>query len=119
MTWSSSTTASCKRYGRFFHPSSSAVSGGGNVHIADSYPSSAVETSLAEISSLQTELSMNLEVQSENITQLVQDSVMTTHNVGSGNKELKKASERPSTARMVFYATCAFCSTLVVWDLVF
>jgi syntaxin 18 len=72
---------------------------------------------LAEISTLQTEIAMNLEVQSESIGQLVQDAVATTENVGQGNKELKKASERPSTARMVFYATCAFCTTLIVWDL--
>ena len=76
-----------------------------------------METSLAEISSLQTEISMNLEIQSESIGQLVQDSITTTENVGMGNKELKKASERPSTARMVFYATCVLCTTLVVWDL--
>ncbi|KAF2663930.1 hypothetical protein BT63DRAFT_430177 [Microthyrium microscopicum] len=79
----------------------------------------AVENSLVEISSLQTELAMNLEMQSENITQLVSDSVLTTENVGQGNKELKKASERASTARMVFWSTCGFCTFLVVWDLIF
>jgi len=78
-----------------------------------------VEQSLTEISSLQTELTMNLEIQSESISQLVQDSISTTENVGSGNKELKRASERASTAQMVFWATCAFCTTLVVWDLIF
>ncbi|KAF2403199.1 hypothetical protein EJ06DRAFT_541918 [Trichodelitschia bisporula] len=76
------------------------------------------ESSLLEISSLQTELALNLEMQSENITQLVHDSVFTAENVGSGNKELKRASERPSTARMVFWATCALCGFLVTWDLV-
>jgi syntaxin 18 len=77
-----------------------------------------VESSLLEISQLQTELSMNLEQQSESIDQLVQDSISTTHNVGSGNKELKKATERSSTAKMVFYATCVFCSSLIAWDLI-
>jgi len=78
-----------------------------------------VETTLTEISQLQTEMVQNLEIQSESIGQLMQDSVTTTDNVGMGNKELKRAAERPSTARMVFYATCAFCSTLIVWDLIF
>lgn len=77
----------------------------------------AVQKSLAEISSLQTDLAINLQVQSEQISQLVQDSHLTVENVGSGNKELKKASERPSTARMVFYATVAYCTTLIIWDL--
>ena len=74
------------------------------------------ESSLLEISSLQSHLAMNLETQSAHIDQLVQDSYLTSEQVGAGNKELKKASERPSTARMVFWATCAFCTTLVVWD---
>lgn len=74
------------------------------------------ESSLLEISSLQSQLAMNLETQSAHIDQLVQDSYLTAEQVGSGNKELKKASERPSTARMVFWATCALCTTLMVWD---
>ena len=53
------------------------------------------------------------------IDQLVQDSYLTTENLGKGNKELKRASERRSTAQAVFYSTVAFCSFLVVWDLVF
>lgn len=76
-----------------------------------------MQKSLAEISDLQTDLAQNLQVQSEQINQLVQESYMTVENVGSGNKELKKASERKSTARMVFWATCAYCLTLIVWDL--
>ena len=76
------------------------------------------EGSLLEISQLQSQIAMNLEVQETHIDQLVQDSFSTTANVGDGNKELKKASERASTARMVFWATCALCSTLIVWDLV-
>jgi syntaxin 18 len=78
-----------------------------------------VEASLVDISSLQTELAMNLEQQSESIDQLVNDSISTSTNVTSGNKELKKATERGSTAQYVFYATCAFCTSLIVWDLIF
>jgi hypothetical protein len=74
------------------------------------------ESSLLEISSLQSQLAMNLETQSAHIDQLVQDSYLTTEQVGSGNKELKKASERPSTARMVFWATCSLCAVLTLWD---
>jgi t-SNARE complex subunit (syntaxin) len=75
------------------------------------------EKSLLEISELQTTLASNLSIQSAHIDQLVADSFTTTENVGSGNKELKKATERKSTARMVFYGTSAFCLTLVLWDL--
>ncbi|KAJ9669761.1 hypothetical protein H2201_000146 [Coniosporium apollinis] len=75
------------------------------------------ERSLYEISELQNTLAVNLDTQAAQIDQLVQDSFSTAENVGSGNKELKRASERKSTARMVFYGTCAFCFTLVVWDL--
>ncbi|QIX00938.1 hypothetical protein AMS68_006455 [Peltaster fructicola] len=77
------------------------------------------ERSILEISELHTQLHANLEQQSTNIDQLVQDSYLTTENLGKGNKELKKASERRSTAQTVFYSTVAFCSFLVVWDLVF
>ncbi|KAF2092007.1 hypothetical protein K490DRAFT_53165 [Saccharata proteae CBS 121410] len=74
------------------------------------------ERSLLEISELQNTLATNLFEQAAQIDQLVQDSHLTTENVGSGNKELKRASERQSTAQMVFYATCVLCTTLVVWD---
>ncbi|KAK8243201.1 snare-complex protein syntaxin-18 N-terminus-domain-containing protein [Phyllosticta capitalensis] len=74
------------------------------------------ERSLVEISELQNSLATNLFEQSAQIDQLVQDSHLTTENVTSGNKELKRAAERRSTAQMVFYATCALCTTLVVWD---
>lgn len=77
------------------------------------------ERSLLEISSLQTTLAANLDSQSANISQLVADSLNTSENVGSGNKELKRATERKSTARMVFWASCGLCGVLVVWDLVF
>jgi syntaxin 18 len=71
-----------------------------------------------EIAEQHNMLAANLESQSAHIEQLVQDSQFTTENVGSGNKELKRATERKSTARMVFYGTVAFCTTLVLWDLV-
>jgi len=77
------------------------------------------ERSVLEISELHSTLHANIQQQSENIDQLVQDSYLTTENLGKGNKELKRASERRSTAQAVFYSTVAFCSFLVVWDLVF
>ncbi|KAG9944299.1 snare protein syntaxin-like protein 18/UFE1, partial [Aureobasidium melanogenum] len=77
------------------------------------------ERSLIEISELQSTLVTNLTEQNEHIEQLVQDSFFTTENVGRGNKELKRASERPSSARILFHSTCAFCAFLVVWDLIF
>ncbi|PNS14642.1 hypothetical protein CAC42_1664 [Sphaceloma murrayae] len=79
----------------------------------------AVHRSLEEISQLQTSLMTNLESQNAHIDQLVQDSFFTEENVGRGNKELKKASERPSTARLLYHGTWMFCAFLVTWDLVF
>ncbi|KAL6246530.1 syntaxin ufe1 [Rhinocladiella similis] len=78
-----------------------------------------VEKSLMEISSLQQTLVGHLNVQGEMIGGLVTDAASTDENVRKGNRELKKASERGSTARLVFYATAGFCSFLVVWDLIF
>ncbi|KAL8923021.1 MAG: hypothetical protein Q9208_004833 [Pyrenodesmia sp. 3 TL-2023] len=77
------------------------------------------EKSMIEVSELQNTLVANLETQSSNIEQLVADSLNTTENIGSGNKELKRATERKSTARMVFFATCGLCAFLITWDLVF
>lgn len=77
------------------------------------------ERSMLEISELQTQLVQNLDIQSANISQLVADSISTTENVGGGNKQLKKASERKSTARMVFWASCGLCGFLITWDLIF
>ncbi|KAM3074602.1 hypothetical protein ACMFMG_008032 [Clarireedia jacksonii] len=76
------------------------------------------EKSLIEISELQTQLVSNLETQSAHIEQLVADSFQTTENVGGGNKELKKATQRKSTAKYVFYASCGLSAFLVLWDLV-
>jgi len=77
----------------------------------------AAEKSLLEVSELQSTLSSHLEIQSAHIEQLVEDSFATTENIGSGNKELKKATERKSTAQKVFYGTTAFCTFLILWDL--
>ena len=79
----------------------------------------AVHKSLEEISQLQTSLMANLDSQSANIDQLVHDSFFTEDNVGRGNQQLKKASEKTSTARMLFHATYLFCGFLVLWDLAF
>ena len=79
----------------------------------------AAERSILEISELQSTLVANIQMQSEHIDQLVQDSYLTTENLGKGNKELKRASERRSTAQGLFYASCVFATFLVVWDLVF
>ncbi|RVX74559.1 hypothetical protein B0A52_01685 [Exophiala mesophila] len=77
-----------------------------------------VEKSLMEIGSLQQTLVGHLSVQGEMIGQLVEDAASTDENVRKGNKELQRASERASTARLVFFATIGLCSFLVVWDLV-
>lgn len=77
------------------------------------------EKSLMEISSLQQTLVGHLSVQGEMIGNLVSDAANTDENVRRGNRELKKASERGSTARLVFFATAGFCSFLVIWDLIF
>ncbi|KFY04674.1 hypothetical protein O988_00606 [Pseudogymnoascus sp. VKM F-3808] len=62
------------------------------------------QKSLMEISELQTQLVNNLATQSAHIDQLVADSFLTAENVGGGNKELKKASERRSTANVPIMA---------------
>ncbi|EOA83708.1 uncharacterized protein SETTUDRAFT_164163 [Exserohilum turcica Et28A] len=77
----------------------------------------ATEKSLTEISELQSTLASNLSMQAAHIDQLVEDSLNTRDNVGSGNKELKRATERGSTAQKVFWATSVFCAGLVLWDL--
>ena len=70
-----------------------------------------------EISELQTQLVNNLATQSAHIDQLVADSLFTAENVGGGNKQLKKAAERKSTAKYVFYASCSLSAFLIIWDL--
>ncbi|ORY59745.1 snare-complex protein syntaxin-18 N-terminus-domain-containing protein [Pseudomassariella vexata] len=76
------------------------------------------EKSLIEISELQTQLVNNLATQSAHIEQLVADSFKTTENVEGGNKQLKQATKKTSTAKLTFYATCGVCSFLILWDLV-
>ena len=77
------------------------------------------EKSLLEISSLQQTLVTHLATQEDYIGQLVTDASSTHTNVGRGNKELKRASERRSTAQMVFWGTVGFCTWLVIWDAIF
>lgn len=47
------------------------------------------------------------------------DSFYAEENVSGGNKQLKKAAERKSTAKLVFFSTCGLCVFLIGWDLVF
>ena len=76
-----------------------------------------MEKSLREISELQSLLVSNLSTQAAHIEQLVADSDLTTENVGGGNKELQKATQRPSTARYTFFAAGGLCTFLIIWDL--
>jgi syntaxin 18 len=76
------------------------------------------EKSLLEISELQTLLVNNLAAQSENIELLVSDSASMADNVGGGNRQLKKATQRPSTARYTFFAASGLCAFLILWDLI-
>ncbi|KAL4807253.1 snare-complex protein syntaxin-18 N-terminus-domain-containing protein [Aspergillus unguis] len=77
------------------------------------------EKSLLEISSLQQTLVSHLSTQEEYIGMMVADASNTETNIGQGNKELKRASERRSTAQAVFWGTVGLCTWLVVWDLIF
>ncbi|KAE8365201.1 snare-complex protein syntaxin-18 N-terminus-domain-containing protein [Aspergillus caelatus] len=77
------------------------------------------EKSLLEISSLQQTLVSHLGTQEEYISQLVTDAASTQTNIGRGNKELKRASERRSAAQAVFWGTVGLCTSLIVWDLIF
>ncbi|KAL4927692.1 putative PB1 domain protein [Aspergillus undulatus] len=77
------------------------------------------EKSLLEISSLQQTLVSHLSTQDEYITMMVSDASNTESNIGRGNKELKRATDRRSTAQGVFWGTVVLCSGLVVWDLIF
>ncbi|PNP52006.1 hypothetical protein THARTR1_07215 [Trichoderma harzianum] len=95
----------------------------GNQNMMEHYESTldkvrTAERSLLEISELQTLLVNNLSVQSENIELLVADSASMADNVGGGNKQLKKATQRPSTARYTFFAASGLCAFLILWDLI-
>ena len=80
---------------------------------------STAERSVIEIGELQTTLAQNLDIQLVNIEQLIADQMYTTENIAGGNKQLKRATERKSTARMVFYASCGLSVFLIGWDLIF
>ena len=86
---------------------------------SDFHPCRTAESSLLEISSLQSQLASSLEIQESQITALVEDSSNTTVNIAGGNKELKRAIERWRPARVVFWTTVGLCGFLVSWDLVF
>lgn len=60
----------------------------------------------------------NLATQSAHIEQLVADSELTADNVVDGNKELKKATQRPSAARYTFFAASGLCAFVILWDLI-
>ncbi|KAI9829374.1 MAG: hypothetical protein M1826_005694 [Phylliscum demangeonii] len=77
----------------------------------------AAERSLVEIAELQTSLANNLAVQTAHIDQLVADTFTTSENIGGGNKQLRRATERTRTAKYVFYASCLFSLVLVSYDL--
>jgi hypothetical protein len=77
------------------------------------------EKSMMEIGSLQQTLVGHLSVQGEMIGQLVDDAGNIDENVRRGNRELKRASERSSTAKAVFWGSAGLCSFLIVWDLIF
>lgn len=78
-----------------------------------------VEKSLLDISSLQQTLVGHLTVQGEMIGGLVEDAQRTDENVSRGNKELKRAMERTSTAKIMYHTTLWICAGLVVWDAIF
>ena len=77
------------------------------------------QKSLIEISELQSTLIDHLATQTDQIDILVEESHSTSENVEGGNKELKKATQRTSTARLTFWAASGLCTFLVVWDLIF
>ena len=77
------------------------------------------QKSLIEISELQSTLIDHLATQTDQIDLLVAESHSTTENVEGGNKQLKKAAQRPSAARLTFYAASGLCTFLVIWDLIF
>lgn len=79
----------------------------------------AAEKSLLDISSLQQTLLSHLTVQGEQIGTLVENAAQTGEDLKRGNKELKRASERSSTAKAVFWGTAGLCGFLICWDLVF
>lgn len=89
------------------------------MYIGEADTSRNAEKSLLEIASLQQTLVAHLATQEDYIGQLVADAVTMETNISRGNKELRRASERRSTAQAVFWGTVGLCTWLVFWDLVF
>lgn len=77
------------------------------------------QSSVLEISNLQTELTMHLNLQAEGISQLVSDSFEIGGNVSEGNRQLEKAKERFRPAQWAFYVAVGTGSFLVLWDAIF
>ena len=77
------------------------------------------EKSVLEIADLQTQLIGELARQGDMLEQMVDEAQGTDENVRKGNKELKKASERGSTAKWFFWASVYLSGFLIGWDLVF
>jgi len=77
------------------------------------------QSSVMEISNLQTELTMHLNMQAENISQLVSDSFETAGNVEEGNKQLEKAKDKFRPAQWVFYVAVGTGLFTVGWDMIF
>lgn len=89
------------------------------MYIGEANTSRNAEKSLLEIASLQQTLVAHLATQEDYIGQLVADAATMETNISRGNKELRRASERRSTAQAVFWGTVGLCTWLVFWDLVF
>ncbi|KIW01773.1 uncharacterized protein PV09_06945 [Verruconis gallopava] len=77
------------------------------------------QASVLEISNLQTELTMHLNLQAEGISQLVSDSFEIGSNVAEGNRQLEKANERFRPAQWAFYVAVGTGAFLVLWDAIF
>ena len=77
------------------------------------------QSSVMEISNLQTELTMHLNLQAEGISQLVSESFEIGGNVSAANKQLEKARERFRPAQWAFYVAVGTGAFLVLWDAVF
>jgi syntaxin 18 len=76
------------------------------------------EQSVLEIMEMQAQIGSHLDVQQSHVDQLVSDSFDTVDNVGGGNKQLRRALEKPSAAKYTFYAAGGLCIFLVLWDLI-
>jgi hypothetical protein len=77
------------------------------------------QSSVMEISNLQTELTMHLNLQAEGISQLVSDTLEIGTNVEKANEQLEKARERFRPAQWAFYVAVGTGAVLVLWDAIF